>query len=115
MTQTIVAGLEPPYYTAVFTSVRPDHPEGYGETLDRMKELVQDVPGFLGYESARTPGGVGITVAYFRDLEALNAWRDHAEHRAAKKHGREHWYERYCVHIGRVEQSYGFERDDRDD
>ncbi|HEY9369698.1 antibiotic biosynthesis monooxygenase [Streptomyces sp.] len=111
MTQTLVSGLEPPYYTAVFTSVRPDDLEGYGETLDRMKEIVQAVPGFLGYESARTPGGIAITVAYFSDLESLTAWRDDAEHRAAKRRGREHWYERYSVHIGRVEQAYAFDRE----
>ncbi|MFF0555899.1 antibiotic biosynthesis monooxygenase family protein [Streptomyces sp. NPDC020472] len=111
MTPKLVAGLEPPYYTAVFTSVRPDAPEGYAETSARMQEIVRDVPGFLGYESARTPGGIGITVAYFRDLEALDAWRLDTEHQAAKAYGREHWYDSYSVHIGRVERSYGFERE----
>ncbi|MGW0121292.1 antibiotic biosynthesis monooxygenase family protein [Streptomyces sp. NPDC003327] len=110
MTQKLVAGIEPPYYTAVFTSIRPDAPDGYAETAARMQELVREVPGFLGYESARTPGGIGITVAYFRDLESLDAWRDHAGHRAAKEHGRAHWYDSYSVHIGKVERSYGFER-----
>ncbi|MFC8764730.1 antibiotic biosynthesis monooxygenase family protein [Streptomyces sp. NPDC057193] len=111
MTQKLVAGLEPPYYTAVFTSVRPEAPEGYAETASRMREIVRDVPGFLGYESARTPGGIGITVAYFRDLESLDAWRLDTEHQAAKAYGREHWYESYSVHIGRVERSYGHERE----
>ncbi|MBX9424017.1 MULTISPECIES: antibiotic biosynthesis monooxygenase [Streptomyces] len=111
MTQKLVAGLEPPYYTAVFTSVRPEAPEGYAETASRMQEIVRDVPGFLGYESARTPGGIGITVAYFRDLESLDAWRLDTEHQAAKAYGREHWYESYSVHIGRVERSYGHERE----
>ncbi|MHA4776288.1 antibiotic biosynthesis monooxygenase family protein [Streptomyces sp. MSC1_001] len=111
MTQKLVAGLEPPYYTAVFTSVRPEDPEGYAETASRMQEIVRDVPGFLGYESARTPGGIGITVAYFRDLESLDAWRLDTEHQAAKAYGTEHWYESYSVHIGRVERSYGYERE----
>ncbi|MFF5783880.1 antibiotic biosynthesis monooxygenase family protein [Streptomyces sp. NPDC012693] len=111
MTQKLVAGLEPPYYTAVFTSVRPEDPEGYAETASRMQEIVRDIPGFLGYESARTPGGIGITVAYFRDLESLDAWRLDTEHQAAKAYGREHWYESYSVHIGRVERSYGYERE----
>ncbi|MEU3606581.1 antibiotic biosynthesis monooxygenase [Streptomyces sp. NPDC035033] len=111
MTQKLVSGLEPPYYTAVFTSLRPDDPEGYAETAARMRERVAAVPGFLGYESARTPGGLGITVAYFRDLEALDAWRLDAAHTAAKQYGREHWYEAYSVHIGKVERSYGFERE----
>jgi heme-degrading monooxygenase HmoA len=110
MTTRLVAGLEPPYYTAVFTSIRPDAPEGYAETGARMRELVADVPGFLGYETARTPGGIGISVAYFRDLEALDAWRLDAEHQAAKRHGRQHWYESYSVHIGKVERSYGFDK-----
>ncbi|MEK9519334.1 antibiotic biosynthesis monooxygenase [Streptomyces venezuelae] len=110
MTPELVAGLEPPYYTAVFTSIRSDAPEGYAETAARMNELARAMPGFLGYESARTPGGIGITVAYFRDLESLDAWRLHGEHRAAKAHGREHWYDRYSVHIGKVERSYSFER-----
>ncbi|MER7955716.1 antibiotic biosynthesis monooxygenase [Streptomyces sp. NPDC096030] len=110
MTPNLVAGLEPPYYTAVFTSVRPDDPEGFAETDARMLEIVSGLPGFLGAEGARTPGGIGITVAYFRDLASLDAWRDHAEHQAAKRRGREQWYESYSVHIGKVERSYGFER-----
>ncbi|MFJ5708888.1 MULTISPECIES: antibiotic biosynthesis monooxygenase [unclassified Streptomyces] len=111
MTQKPISGLEPPYYTAVFTSLRPDAPEGYAETAAELRRRVADVPGFLGYESARTPGGLGITVAYFRDLEALDAWRLDTEHLAAKRHGREHWYEAYSCHIGKVERSYGFERE----
>ncbi|MFF3605328.1 antibiotic biosynthesis monooxygenase family protein [Streptomyces sp. NPDC002463] len=111
MTQKLVAGIEPPYYTAVFTSVRPESPEGYAETSVRMQEFVREIPGFLGYESARTPGGIGITVGYFRDLESLESWARHPEHRAAKEYGREHWYESYSVHIGKVERSYGYARD----
>ncbi|MFE7581344.1 antibiotic biosynthesis monooxygenase family protein [Streptomyces gardneri] len=111
MTQKLVAGLEPPYYTALFTSIRPDAPEGYADTASRMQEIVKEIPGFLGYEAARTPGGIGITVAYFRDLESLDAWRLDTEHQAAKAYGREHWYDSYSVHIGKVERSYSFERE----
>lgn len=106
-----VAAHEPPYYTVVFTSVRTDRPEGYGETAERMKELVREVPGFLGYESAVTPGGLAITVGYFRDEEAIAAWQRNLEHQAAQQRGRAQWYESYSVHIGKVERSYGFERE----
>ncbi|MER5307067.1 antibiotic biosynthesis monooxygenase [Streptomyces sp. NPDC002773] len=111
MTQKLVAGIEPPYYTALFTSIRPEAPEGYAETSTRMQEIVKEIPGFLGYEAARSPGGIGITVAYFRDLESLDAWRLDTEHQAAKAYGREHWYESYSVHIGKVERSYSYERE----
>ncbi|MFE5655163.1 antibiotic biosynthesis monooxygenase family protein [Streptomyces sp. NPDC056517] len=111
MTPKLVADLEPPYYTAVFTSIRPEVLEGYAETAVRMREIVGELPGFLGYETARTPGGIGISIAYFRDLEALDAWRLQTEHQAAKAYGREHWYDSYSVHIGKVERSYSFERE----
>ncbi|MQY13874.1 putative protein YqjZ [Streptomyces sp. RB5] len=110
-TSRLVADLEPPYYTAVFTSLRPDNPEGYAETSEHMQEIVKQIPGFLGYESARTPGGIGITVAYFRDEESLTAWRQNAEHQSAQRRGREQWYDAYSLHIGKVERSYSFERE----
>lgn len=110
MSDHLVAGIEPPYYTVVFTShLRPD-PDGYAETAGRMEELVEKVPGFLGYESARTPGGLGITVGYFRDEESIAAWQRNLEHQEAQRRGRAEWYERYSLHVGRVERSYGFER-----
>ncbi|MFC8518716.1 antibiotic biosynthesis monooxygenase family protein [Streptomyces sp. NPDC057257] len=109
-----VAAHEPPYYAVVFTSLRTeaagDADDGYDRTAERLGELVKDIPGFLGEDSARTPGGLGVTVAYFRDLAGIEAWRRHEEHRAAKAYGREHWYERYSLHIARVEHSRGFER-----
>ncbi|MFV0129025.1 antibiotic biosynthesis monooxygenase family protein [Streptomyces sp. HMX112] len=94
----------------MFTSVRTEADEGYAEVAERMAELVRETPGFLGVASARAPGGLGITVGYFRDVDAIAAWRADAEHRQAQRQGRERWYERYSVHIGRVGRSYGFER-----
>lgn len=105
-----VAAHEPPYYAVVFTSLRTEEDTGYGATAERMGELVQRIPGFLGEDSARTPGGLSITIAYFRDLAGIEQWRQNAEHREAKEHGRAHWYERYSIHIARVEHSHGFQR-----
>ncbi|MGW7049610.1 antibiotic biosynthesis monooxygenase family protein [Streptomyces avermitilis] len=101
---------EPPYYSVIFTSVRTEGDNGYGETAERMEELVKEIPGFLGADMARTPGGLGITVSYFRDLDAIEEWRSHLEHRAAQQYGRAHWYESYTLHVAKVERSHSFER-----
>jgi heme-degrading monooxygenase HmoA len=90
--------------------VQTEEQGGYGETSARMQELVKDVPGYLGMDHARTPGGLSITVGYFRDAEALTQWRGNAEHRAAQKRGRAEWYESYTLHIAKVERSHGFTR-----
>ncbi|MEU9556467.1 antibiotic biosynthesis monooxygenase family protein [Streptomyces fumanus] len=105
-----VEAFEPPYYVAVFTTVRTPDQTGYSETNARMEELVKDVPGFLGMDHAQTPGGLGITVGYFRDAEALAEWRENAEHRAAQRRGRADWYQNYTLHVAKVERSHGFTR-----
>jgi heme-degrading monooxygenase HmoA len=75
-----------------------------------LEELVKDVPGFLGMDHAQTPGGLSITVGYFRDAGALTEWRCNAEHRAAQKRGQAEWYQRYTLHVAKVERSHGFTR-----
>jgi heme-degrading monooxygenase HmoA len=105
-----VEAYEPPYYVAVFTTVRTQDQSGYSETNARMEDLVKDVPGFLGMDHAQTPGGLGITVGYFRDADALTQWRCNAEHRAAQKRGQAEWYESYTLHVAKVERSHGFIR-----
>ncbi|MEU3553801.1 antibiotic biosynthesis monooxygenase family protein [Streptomyces fragilis] len=107
---TPVEAYEPPYYVAVFTSVRTENETGYAETSARMEELVKDVPGFLGMDHAKTPGGLSITVGYFRDADALTRWRSDAEHHAAQQRGRAEWYESYTLHVAKVERSHAFTR-----
>ncbi|MGH4034675.1 antibiotic biosynthesis monooxygenase family protein [Actinomycetota bacterium Odt1-20B] len=106
-----VGPFEPPYYAVVFTSLRTERTEGYAEAAARMDELVRDVPGFLGSDHAQTPGGLSITVSYFRDEESIKVWRANAEHRVVQKRGREEWYETYVTHVSKVERSYRFERE----
>ncbi|MFG2357977.1 antibiotic biosynthesis monooxygenase family protein [Streptomyces sp. NPDC048521] len=105
-----VEAFEPPYYVAVFTAVRTQNQSGYSETNARMEDLVKDVPGYLGMDHAQTPGGLSITVGYFRDADALTEWRSNAEHRAAQKRGRDEWYQNYTLHVAKVERSHGFAR-----
>ena len=96
----------PPYYAVVFTSVRTDIAEGYGDMATRMVELAQGQPGFLGVESARDV--LGITVSYWDSLEAIRHWKQDAEHLLAQQTGRDHWYESYKVRICKVERDYEF-------
>jgi heme-degrading monooxygenase HmoA len=99
---------EPPYYAVIFTSVRTNENIGYSDMSDKIDELVQNQPGFLGVESARD--GIGITVSYWKDLESVKQWRDNSEHQVARKKGREIWYNRFMVRIALVEKDYGFEK-----
>jgi heme-degrading monooxygenase HmoA len=100
---------EPPYYAVIFTSERTAADgAGYAATAGRMEELARGMPGFLGVESARGADGVGITVSYWSSLEAIRAWRDHAEHRLAQEGGRARWYAWFRLRVCRVEAGWEF-------
>ena len=104
---------QPPYYAVIFTSIRTNVTEGYGEMASRMVEPAHGQPGFLGVESARdfrSDGPLGITVSYWDSLEAIRNWKQHAEHLIAQRTGRDRWYEAYKTRICKVERDYEFGR-----
>jgi len=101
----IASTPKPPYYAVIFTSLRTEGDNGYGEMADRMNELAAQQPGFLGIESVRD--GLGITVSYWDSLEAIKHWKANLEHKEAQKSGRERWYSTFRIRIAKVEREYG--------
>jgi heme-degrading monooxygenase HmoA len=96
---------EPPYVAVIFTSVRTDGDNGYGEVAEQMVELAAQQPGFLGIELAGNRHG--ITVSYWVDEHAATAWKNVAEHVGAQRLGREVWYSTYRVRVATVTREYG--------
>ena len=100
----IVETPKPPYYAVIFTSKRSEGDKGYAAMADKMVELAQKQPGFLGVESARSE--IGITVSYWKDLAAIQQWKNNSQHLDAKDKGKSIWYENYSVRIAKVEMEY---------
>lgn len=98
-----------PYYAVIFSSLRTDGDQGYGEAATRMLELAQQQPGFFGVESAREEG-LGITVSYWASEAAILAWKQQAEHRQVREHGRTTWYAAFHTRVCKVERAYTFPR-----
>ena len=108
----IAATPEPPYVAVLFTSLRtPEDDAGYDAMAAEMERLGAEQPGYLGIESARGAGGLGITISYWRDAAAARAWKAVAEHLGAQKLGRERWYRAYRVRVAEVVREYGFARE----
>ncbi len=95
---------EPPYYAVIFISQLSNDARGYAEMAEQMITLAQTMPGFLGVESAREQ--LGITVSFWRDEASIKHWREHADHLLAQRLGREQWYQKYQIHIARVERCH---------
>lgn len=103
----IVNTPSPPYYAVIFSSLRSQIDEGYGETAGEMVRLAELQTGYLGHESARE--GLGITVSYWASLDAIRNWKQQTDHLLAQRMGREKWYSAYKTRICLVERDYGFE------
>lgn len=98
----------PPYYAVIFTTIRTEIDDGYGEMADLMHDLASQQDGYLGMESARNE--LGITVSYWRDLESIKQWKNHADHLIAQQKGKSTWYQHYKTRICLVERDYEFEK-----
>jgi heme-degrading monooxygenase HmoA len=99
-----------PCYAVIFTSVRTAADlEGYETMAEKMVELARRQPGFLGIESARGADGVGITISYWDSREAIQRWREDAEHRLAQKLGRQRWYQAFRLRVCYVEREQVFD------
>jgi heme-degrading monooxygenase HmoA len=94
------------YYAVIFTSKRTPVDEGYNAMAARMVDLAKQQPGFIGIESARDE--IGITVSYWKSVEAIQAWKNNAEHLVAQQLGKEKWYEWFTTRIAKVDREYHF-------
>jgi heme-degrading monooxygenase HmoA len=97
----------------VFTiKLRPELAvDEYEQAGARMVELVSGMPGFLGMEYASSDG-TELIVARFESHEALAAWREHPEHRATQKRGREEFFAHYRIEVCDEVRSYEFDMGD---
>jgi len=99
---------KPPYYAVIFSSLKTENDDGYGEMSELLVELANQQKGFLGIEFARNE--LGITVSYWEDLESIKNWKQQSDHLVAQKTGRSDWYSAYKTRIAKVERDYGFEK-----
>ncbi|WP_343730686.1 antibiotic biosynthesis monooxygenase [Duganella sp.] len=86
--------------------------DGRTEYLERAAQLgpmLGNVDGFISVErftSLATPGKM-LSLSFWRDEEAMQAWRRQEEHRAAQAAGRGGVFEDYRLRVASVIRDYG--------
>jgi heme-degrading monooxygenase HmoA len=88
----------------IFTSTRAEGlDDEYAATAARMDELARQQPGFVDIVSVRDPQTrAGVTVSYWLDADAAQAWKANPEHLAAQRRGWEAFYVEYRVVVAEV-------------
>ena len=91
---------------------------GYDAYLDhaaRLKPLLEKMDGFISverFQSLANPGKL-VSLSFWRDEEAVRAWREHSEHRATQAAGRAGIFADYRLRVAAVRRDYGlYERDE---
>ena len=103
---TLIKGTIAVIFIAQRTAVDDD---GYASAASAMDALAKQQAGFLGMDSVRGPDGLGITVSYWASDSHAKAWRDHSDHAAIRKSGRDRWYSSYSLHVAEVTRSYDWQ------
>ncbi len=92
-------------YAVIFTAEIKQLDDDYSATAQRMRDLALSEFGCLDFTSA-CEGGQEIAISYWPSLEAIQAWKQHPEHKAAQAKGRSVWYARYDVKVVEVLRAY---------
>ena len=91
----------------------PGRMDAYLDTARDLRPLLDEVDGFLSIERFRslTDPTRLLSLSFWRDEEAVRAWRTTEEHRAAQAAGRNGVFDAYRLRIASVVRDYGL--DDR--
>ena len=89
--------------------------ESYFEIAADLKPLLETIDGFISverFQSLADPGKF-LSLSFWRDEQAVLAWRNTPDHRAAQAAGRGGVFESYRLRIASVIRDYGLnERDE---
>lgn len=83
--------------------------ETYLDIAATLKPLLEQIDGFISverFESLTTPGKM-LSLSFFRDEQAVIAWRNTEKHRLAQQAGRGGLFADYRLRIASVIRDYG--------
>lgn len=86
--------------------------ERYLEIAASLRPVLEQVDGFISverFQSLTDPDKV-LSLSFFRDEEAVRAWRNLGEHRAAQGQGRGGVFSDYRLRIAEVSRDYGLRK-----
>lgn len=87
----------------------------YLDLAGHLRSELERIDGFISIErfESLTLRGKLLSLSFWRDEEAVRAWRNVEAHRAAQRAGRTEIFADYRLRIGHVLRDYGmFERDE---
>jgi heme-degrading monooxygenase HmoA len=94
---------------AVIFEVWPAQRQRYLDIAAKLRPLLDGIDGFISIERFESLSEEGklLSLSFWRDEQAVAAWRSLEAHRAAQKEGREEVFRDYRLRIGAIVRDYG--------
>jgi heme-degrading monooxygenase HmoA len=86
----------------------------YEETSEEIFAHAQKQPGFIEMRNYKAEDGERLTIVWWENAETLEQWRRDMKHVAAKRTGRERWYEYYKMDVAEITRTSNFDRANAD-
>jgi heme-degrading monooxygenase HmoA len=98
---------------AVIFEVWPkaEYKQDYLDLAAGLRPILETIDGFISIErfESLTEKGKILSLSFFRDEAAIEAWRNVAEHRKSQARGRAKIFEDYRIRIAGVVRDYGMD------
>jgi heme-degrading monooxygenase HmoA len=88
---------------------KPDHKQDYLDLAAGLRPILESIDGFISIErfESLTEKGKLLSLSFFRDEAAIEAWRNVSEHRQSQAKGRARIFDNYRIRIAGVVRDYG--------
>ncbi len=91
-------------HLVIFVSIL-DHVDREYELLDdELLGQVENIDGFLGWQSVRDDHNRGIMISYWADIEAIERWSSEQRHQYAKSAAQNRWYSNWSSYICEIKR-----------
>ncbi|CDM42727.1 antibiotic biosynthesis monooxygenase family protein [Ectopseudomonas oleovorans] len=88
---------------------KPGLQQDYLDLAGELRPLLAEQPGFISierFQSLTQPGKI-LSLSFWQDEAAIQAWRQREEHRRAQTAGREEVFSHYRLRVAQVLRDYG--------
>src|ERR1700744_824622 len=88
---------------------KPEHKQEYLDLAAELKPILETIDGFISVErfESLTEKGKLLSLSFFRDEAAVEAWRNIPQHRRGQAKGRAKIFADYRLRIAGVIRDYG--------
>lgn len=92
--------------TAFYSRLRPGQEAEYAPMAAKTLALAKAIPSFISFKNFTSSDGERVSIIEFAPQKAHAAWRNHRDHRAAQKLGREKFYSAFQIEVCAVVRAH---------